>query len=70
MNNKLDWKGIEGKELRIKQTGSTIGGLRKQIESIKGLGLKGIGSEVKLKATPEVIGMIKKVDHLVKIEVL
>jgi len=70
MNNKLDWKAIAGKELLIKQTGGTIGSLRKQIATINGLGLRGIGSQVRLSATPEVIGMIKKVDHLVKVEVL
>lgn len=70
MNNKLDWRNIANKELVITQTKGTIGALDNQIENVKGLGLRGRGSVSKLKATPEVIGMIKKVDHLVKVEVL
>ena len=50
MNNKLDWKAIQGKELIITQTGSTIGGVKSQIASVKGLGLRKIGSISKLKA--------------------
>ncbi|MFC1658970.1 50S ribosomal protein L30 [Pseudomonadota bacterium] len=70
MNNKLNWQNIVNKELVIIQTKSTIGALKNQIASIKGLGLRGRGSVSKLKATPEVIGMVKKVDHLIKVEVL
>jgi len=32
-----------------------------------GLGLRGIGSSVEVTATPTVIGMIKKVGHLLRI---
>lgn len=66
----MKWKDIEGKEIIVRQTGGLIGSTERQSANIRGLGLKGIGSSTKLKATPEVIGMIKRVLHLVKIEIL
>ena len=66
----IKWKDIEGKEIIVRQTGGLIGSTKRQAANINGLGLKGIGSSSKLKATPEVLGMVKKVMHLIKIEVL
>jgi len=59
-----------GKEAVITQTNGLIGGTDRQAGTIKGLGLRGIGSKVKTKITPEILGMIKKVVHLVKVEIL
>ena len=39
----------------------------KQKGSLVGLGLRGIGSSSNLNATQEVLGMVKKVNHIVKI---
>jgi len=54
--------------LRVRQKGSTIGSVEYQRRVIKGLGLRGPGSEVVVANTPSFRGMIKKVMHLVQIE--
>ena len=51
----------------VKQTRSLIGSTKKQIASIKGLGLRRINHEVTLVDTPEIRGMIKVVRHMVEI---
>ncbi|MDD4189609.1 MAG: 50S ribosomal protein L30 [Eubacteriales bacterium] len=38
------------------------------IANIKALGLRKIGSSVEMNDTPQIRGMIKKVQHLVKVE--
>lgn len=55
---------------RIKVTlrRSTIGATDKQIENVKGLGLRRIGQSRTLENTPAVRGMIKKIIHLVDVE--
>jgi large subunit ribosomal protein L30 len=54
--------------LRVRQTGSTIGSVEHHRRVIKGLGLRGPGSEVVVANTPSFRGMVKKVIHLVKVE--
>ncbi len=54
--------------LLVKQTRSTAGRPEKQRLVLKGLGLRGIGSEVKVDNTPSFRGMIYKVLHLVEVE--
>ena len=56
------------KSLRVRQTGSTIGQVEHTRKVIKGLGLRGPGSEVVVENTPSFRGMIKKVLHLVTVE--
>jgi large subunit ribosomal protein L30 len=51
--------------IRVKQKGSTIGQVEHTRKIIKGLGLRGPGSEVLVANTPSFRGMIKKVIHLV-----
>ena len=55
-------------KIRVTLVKSTIG----QVESVKGtvaaLGLKKIRSSKELDDTPAIQGMIKKVQHLVKVE--
>jgi len=51
----------------VKQTRSLIGSTKKQISSMKGLGLRRINHEVTLADTPEIRGMIKVVRHMVDI---
>lgn len=55
-------------KLRITQVKSTINRTRKQKDTIKALGLRKINHSVEHEASPQIIGMIKKVDHLVKVE--
>ena len=52
-------------KLKITLKKSTIGSQRVQIATVKGLGLKKINSSVIREATPETLGMIKKIKHLV-----
>jgi large subunit ribosomal protein L30 len=54
--------------IKIKRIRSTIGCPRKQIETLKGLGLTFTGRIRILKDTPEIRGMIMKVSHMVEIE--
>ncbi len=35
-----------------------------------GLGLRGIGSSTEFKVSPEILGMIRKANHLLKIELI
>jgi len=58
------------KQLRVELVRSLVGHPRKQREVVKGLGLRKVNSEVIRKDCPEIWGMIRKVPHLVKVEVL
>ena len=55
------------KTIIVKQTRSLIGSTKKQISSMKGLGLRRINHEVTLSDTPEIRGMIKVVRHMIEI---
>ena len=57
----------DDKTIIIKQTKSLIGSTKKQISSIKGLGLRRINHTVSLIDTPEIRGMIKVVRHMVEV---
>ena len=57
----------EDKTIIVKQTKSLIGSTKKQISSIKGLGLRRINHTVSLIDTPEIRGMIKVVRHMVEV---
>ena len=54
--------------LRVRQKGSTIGTVEHMRKVIKGLGLRGPGSQVVVANTPSFRGMVKKVMHLVSVE--
>lgn len=55
-------------ELRISLVKSSIGKPEAQRAVLHGLGLKKLNKTVVLKDTPEVRGMIRKVNHLLKVE--
>ena len=55
-------------KIKITLVKSSIGSVQKIIGTLKGLGLKKMQSTSILVETPEVLGMIKKVQHLVKTE--
>ena len=55
------------KTIIVKQTKSLIGSTKKQISSMKGLGLRRINHKVSLIDTPEIRGMIKVVRHMVEV---
>jgi large subunit ribosomal protein L30 len=56
--------------LKIKLVRSVIGCTERQRNTIAALGLKKINDTVEHKDTPQIRGMIKKVEHLVEVEVL
>jgi large subunit ribosomal protein L30 len=55
-------------KLHVRQTRSVIGRPQPQHLVIKGLGLRGPGSEVVVDNTPSFRGMIKKIMHLVEVQ--
>ncbi|MGB8952968.1 MAG: 50S ribosomal protein L30 [Candidatus Aminicenantales bacterium] len=57
-------------DIKIKLVRSLIGYPKRQREVAKGLGLRRPNSEVVRKNCPEVWGMIHKIPHLLKVEVL
>jgi large subunit ribosomal protein L30 len=57
----------DDKTIIVKQTKSLIGSTKKQISSMKGLGLRRINHTVSLVDTPEIRGMIKVVRHMVEV---
>ena len=58
------------KKIKISLVKSTIGSVKSQIASVRGLGLRKLNSQSILNETPEVLGMIKKVKHLITVEEL
>lgn len=55
-------------KVKITQVKSIIDRSQRQKDTIKALGLKRINHSVEHNATPEIMGMVNKVAHLVKIE--
>jgi large subunit ribosomal protein L30 len=58
----------ERKTVKVTQTGSPIGRPRDQLATLKGLGLNKMNRTRELEDTPAVRGMIRKVNHLVRVE--
>lgn len=56
------------KKLRITQVKSVINRPVRQKRTIEALGIKKLNQSNELDATPQVLGMINKVSHLVKVE--
>ena len=56
------------KKIKIILRKSTIGSQKDQIATVKGLGLRKLNSFVIRNLTPETIGMVKKVSHLITTE--
>lgn len=58
------------KEIKITQIKSAIGSPKVQKLTVEALGIKKLNQSKVHKATPQILGMIKKVRHLVKVEEL
>ncbi|MCO6498227.1 MAG: 50S ribosomal protein L30 [Chitinophagaceae bacterium] len=58
------------KKIKITQLKSTIGRTERQKKTLKALGLTKINAVKEVEATPQVMGMVKKVEHLIKVEEL
>ncbi|HMQ59363.1 MAG TPA: 50S ribosomal protein L30 [Flavilitoribacter sp.] len=55
-------------KIKVTQVKSTIDRPKRQKETIKALGLRKINHTVEHEATPQILGMVAKVAHLVKVE--
>ncbi len=58
------------KKLKVTQVKSAINRPLRQKRTITALGIKKLNKPVEHEATPQVLGMIGKVSHLVKVEEL
>lgn len=58
------------KRLRVRQVRSAVGYRRDQRATLRGLGLRRPGAVSELESTDAVLGMIRKVCHLVEVEEL
>ncbi len=56
------------KKGKVTQVKSSIKRTERQKRTLKALGLRGIGQVVEHDATPNILGMVKKVEHLVSFE--
>jgi len=57
-------------KIRVTQVKSKIGSEKRQKRTLEALGLKKMQSSVEVEATPQILGMVNKVIHLVKVEKL
>jgi large subunit ribosomal protein L30 len=65
---KKNAEGNTGKTLRIRQVRSSIGTRREHRAVLRGLGLRRIRHEVERPDTPEIRGMVAKVQYLLEVE--
>ncbi|MBN1407213.1 MAG: 50S ribosomal protein L30 [Calditrichaceae bacterium] len=56
------------KEIKITQIKSAIGSPKVQKRTVLALGIKKLNQSKVHKATPQILGMVNKVRHLVKVE--
>ena len=56
------------KKVRIKQIKSGIGRTLRQKKTLEALGLRKMQQEREIEASPQVLGMIHKVKHLLSVE--
>jgi len=56
-------------KIRIKQIKSKIGSSFRQKRTLEALGIRKMNAVVEHEATPQIMGMVKKVSHLVSTEV-
>lgn len=55
-------------KIKITQVKSVIDRSQKQKDTVRALGLRKINHTVEQEATPQVLGMVEKVKHLIKVE--
>ena len=55
-------------KIKIKLVKSAIDRPERQKRTLKALGLSKMNSDSEIEATPQILGMVRKVEHLVKIE--
>lgn len=55
-------------KLKVTQIKSGIDRSKRQKDTLRALGLRKINHSVEHEATPQILGMIKKVEHLIKVD--
>lgn len=55
-------------KIKVTLVRSKIGSSKRQVGTLNALGLGKINSSVEHEATPQILGMVAKVNHLVKVE--
>lgn len=65
----MNFNRLEDKDIVVTQIKSQIGYAEDQRQTLKGLGLNGIGSSCELKCTKSIYGMLLKVRHLIDIKI-
>ncbi len=55
-------------KIKITQVKSKIGSTKKQKATIEALGIKKLNHTVEKEVTPQILGMVRTVSHLVKVE--
>lgn len=53
--------------IKIKQVRSVINRPKRQKETIKALGFKRVNQVIEKEATPQIMGMVNKVQHLIEV---
>jgi large subunit ribosomal protein L30 len=56
------------KKIKITQVKSGIDRSERQKLTLKALGLNKMNASKEVEATPQILGMVKKVNHLIKVE--
>jgi large subunit ribosomal protein L30 len=57
-------------KIKITQVKSTIDRSERQKRTVIALGLRKLNASVEVEATPQILGMVTKVSHLIKVEEL
>jgi len=55
-------------KIKVTQIKSGIGSTKRQKRTLEALGIKKLNNTVEVEGTPQVLGMIAKVKHLLKVE--
>ena len=58
------------KKIKITQVKSVIDRSERQKRTVEALGLRKVHATVEVEATPQILGMVRKVTHLVTVEEL
>jgi len=56
------------KKIKVTQVKSVIDRSERQKRTMVALGLKKMNATVEVEATPQILGMVKKVSHLISVE--
>ena len=56
------------KKIKITLVNSPIDRPERQKQTLKALGLNKMNATREVEATPQILGMVRKVDHLIKVE--